>query len=106
MQIARAYEQLERLQPSPVVTLNRAVAVAMVDGPAAALALLDDLGRGGALDDYHLLHAARADFARRTGDLVQAERSYERALGLVGNDSERRFLERRLAEVRASRRAP
>jgi RNA polymerase sigma-70 factor (ECF subfamily) len=105
-QIARVYEQLERWQPSPVVTLNRAVAVAMVDGPAAALALVDELERGGALDDYHLLHAARADFARRIGDLEQAARSYERALGLVGNDSERRFLERRLAEVRASQGVP
>jgi RNA polymerase sigma-70 factor (ECF subfamily) len=99
-EIARLYVQLEQLTPSPVVTLNRAVAVAMVEGPAAALALVDELARDGELDDYHLLHAARADFARRLGDLGQAEQSYRRALELVGNDSERRFLERRLAELR------
>ena len=99
-EIARLYGQLEQLTPSPVVTLNRAVAVAMVEGPAAALALVDELARDGELDDYHLLHAARADFARRLGDLGQAEQSYRRALELVGNDSERRFLERRLAGLR------
>ena len=102
-EIARRYAQLEQLTPSPVVTLNRAVAVAMVDGPAAALALVEELARGGALDDYHLLHAARADLERRLGALDAAERSYLCALRLVGNDSERRFLERRLAEVRRQR---
>ena len=101
-QIARYYAQLEQLQPSPVITLNRAVAVAMVEGPAAALGLVEQLAQGGELDDYHLLHAARADFARRLGRLADAERSYLRALELVGNDSERRFLERRLAEVRGA----
>jgi RNA polymerase sigma-70 factor (ECF subfamily) len=105
-QIARLYAQLEQLQPSPIVTLNRAVAVALVDGPAAALALVEELARGGELDGYHLLHAARADFARRLGALDAAEQSYARALELVGNDSERRFLERRLAEVRRLRAGP
>lgn len=100
-EIVRLYERVEQMQPSPVVTLNRAVAVAMVDGPAAALAIVDALAAEGTLDDYHLLHAARADFARRLGDRAAAERSYERALALVGNDSERRFLERRLREVRS-----
>ena len=100
-EIIRLYEALEIVQPSPIVTLNRAVAVGMVEGPAAALAIVDELARGGALDDYHLLHAARADFARRLGRLADAEESYRRALELVGNDSERRFLTRRLAEVRA-----
>lgn len=100
--IASYYEQLEQLQPSPVITLNRAVAVAKVEGPGAALALVEQLAQGGELDAYHLLHAARADFARRLGRLADAEQSYLRALELVGNDSERRFLERRLAEVRAS----
>jgi RNA polymerase sigma-70 factor, ECF subfamily len=95
----RLYERLERLGPSPIVTLNRAVAVAMVDGPRAALDIVEALGRSGELDDYHLLHVARADFSRRLGDLDTAERSLVRALELVGNDSERRFLERRLHEV-------
>ena len=99
-QIERLYARLEQAQPSPVVTLNRAVAVAMVEGPAAALALVDAIADDGALDDYHLLHAARADFARRLGDYALAERNYRRALELVGNESEQRFLERRLREVR------
>lgn len=101
--IAQLYERLERIQPSPIVALNRSVAVAMVDGPAAALAVVDAIAAGGALDDYHLMHAARADFQRRMGALADAEKSYVRALELVGNDSERRFLERRLSEVRALR---
>jgi RNA polymerase sigma-70 factor (ECF subfamily) len=97
--IVGLYDQLEALQPTPIVALNRAVAVAMVAGPAAALAIVDELQKDGALDEYHLLHAARADFCRRTGALGEASRSYQRALELVGNDSERRFLERRLQEV-------
>ena len=99
-EIGRLYALLEQTSPSPVITLNRAVAVAMTNGPAAALALVDTLAQSGELDDYHLLHAARADFQRRLGDLASAERSYERALERVGNDSERRFLEKRIAEVR------
>ncbi|HEU5072866.1 MAG TPA: RNA polymerase sigma factor [Polyangiaceae bacterium] len=99
------YERLETIDPSPIVTLNRAVAVALVDGPAAALAIVDRLSVEGALDAYHLLHAARADFARRLGDFALAERSYLRALELVGNASERRFLERRLSELRGQARA-
>jgi RNA polymerase sigma-70 factor (ECF subfamily) len=95
------YERLERVEPSPIVALNRAVALAIVEGPAAALELVDALARDGALSEFHLLHAARADFARRVGDLALSEQSYARALELAGNDSERRFLERRLAEVRA-----
>jgi len=102
-EIARLYARLERLSPSPIVTLNRAVAVAMVEGPATALAIIDELSEPGGLDDYHLLHAARADFARRVGDHARAEQSYVRALQLVGNDSERRFLEKRLTEVRLER---
>ncbi len=99
-EIVRLYQRLERIQPSPVVALNRSVAVAMVDGPAAALAIVDALTKDGELDKYHLLHAARADFSRRLGALGAAEASYARALELVGNDSERRFLEKRLREVR------
>ena len=102
-EILRLYDRLERTQPSPIVTLNRAVAVAMVEGPDKALSIVDGLAKEGALDDYHLLHAARADLARRMGALDAAEQSYVRALELVGNDSERRFLERRLAEVRERR---
>jgi RNA polymerase sigma-70 factor (ECF subfamily) len=101
-QIVRLYEVLARVQPSPVVALNRAAAVAMVDGPARALALVDEVAAGGELDRYHLLHAARADLLRRLGDLGEAARSYARALELVTNDAERRFLARRLREVRSS----
>jgi RNA polymerase sigma-70 factor (ECF subfamily) len=98
-QIVRLYDLLERLQPSPIVSLNRAVAVAMADGPQAGLALIDGLSATGDLDDYHLLHAARADLLRRIGSNVEAAKSYGQALALVTNDSERRFLERRLREV-------
>ena len=98
-QIGRLYNLLEQVQPSPVVSLNRAVAIAMVDGPRPALALIDALAATGDLDEYHLLHAARADLLRRIGSATEAAQSYERALALVTNESERRFLERRLREV-------
>ena len=97
-QIVRLYDVLERLQPSPVVSLNRAAAVAMVDGPGPALALIDALA--GDLDRYHLLHAARADLLRRLGVSAESATSYRRALALVTNEAERRFLDRRLREVR------
>jgi RNA polymerase sigma-70 factor (ECF subfamily) len=100
-QILRLYEILERVQPSPIVSLNRAVALAMVRGPQEALALVDALAATGALDRYHLLHAARADLLRRLGSRAEAARSYARALELATNDSERRFLERRLREVQS-----
>ena len=100
-QIVRLYDRLERLEPSPVVSLNRAAAVAMVDGPGAALSLVDGLAAGGELERYHLLHAARADLLRRLGSLKEAAKSYAHALALVTNDAERRFLERRLREVSA-----
>jgi RNA polymerase sigma-70 factor (ECF subfamily) len=98
-QILRLYDFLERVHPSPIVSLNRAVAVAMVEGPQPALAIVDSLAASGDLDGYHLLHAARADLLRRAGAPVEAAESYARALALVTNDSERRFLERRLREV-------
>ncbi|MBA3514528.1 MAG: RNA polymerase sigma factor [Pyrinomonadaceae bacterium] len=101
-QIVRLYGLLERVQPSPIISLNRAVAVAMVDGPQPALALIDALAATGNLDGYHLLHAARADLLRRVGSMLEAAESYARALALVTNDSERRFLERRLREVQSS----
>jgi RNA polymerase sigma-70 factor, ECF subfamily len=98
-QIVRLYDLLERLHPSPVVSLNRAVAVAMAEGPRPALALVDALADAGDLDNYHLLHACRADLLRRIGLLAEAAQSYRRALTLATNESERRFLERRLAEM-------
>jgi RNA polymerase sigma-70 factor, ECF subfamily len=98
-QIVRLYDLLGRLQPSPIVSLNRAVAIAMVQGPEPALELIDALAATGDLDSYHLLHAARADLLRRLGSSNEAAKSYARALALVTNDSERRFLERRLREV-------
>jgi RNA polymerase sigma-70 factor (ECF subfamily) len=97
-QIVRLYDLLERLDQSPIVSLNRAVAIAMVDGPQVGLALIDALA--GDLDGYHLFHAARADLLRRIGSSADAAKSYGRALALVTNESERRFLERRLHEVR------
>jgi RNA polymerase sigma-70 factor (ECF subfamily) len=99
-QIVRLYEVLERVHPSPIITLNRAVAVSMVEGPERALALVDAVVRDGQLDSYHLLHSARAELLRRLGS-EEAAASYARALALVTNDSERRFLERRLREVQA-----
>src|SRR2546426_6454024 len=99
-QIVRLYDVLERLQPSPIVSLNRAAAVAMVDGPPPALALIDELAAAGNLDRYHLLHSARADLLRRLGSPDEAAKSYARALALVTNDAERRFLERRLRDVK------
>ena len=98
-QIAALYERLELTSPSPVVALNRAVAVAMADGPARGLPLVDALA--GDLDGYHLLHATRADLLRRLGRLEDAAVAYRRALDLVTNPSERSYLERRLAEVTA-----
>ena len=98
-QIVRLYDLLERLQPSPIVRLNRAVAIAMADGPRRALAMIDALAASSNLDQYHLLHAARAEMLRRLGSGTEAAKSYERALALVKNDSERRFLQRRLREV-------
>jgi len=100
-QIVALYDLLVQLMPSPIVSLNRAVAVAMAKGPQPALDLIDELAASGELDDYHLLHAARADMLRRLGSNYEAAASYETALRLAGNDSERRFLERRLNEIRS-----
>jgi len=98
-QIAMLYQVLEEVHPSPVVTLNRAVAVAMAEGADRGLAVVDAAAEGGALEGYHLLHAVRADLLRRMGQRSQAAEAYRRALALVGNEAERRFLQRRLAEV-------
>ena len=98
-QIVRYYTLLQQVTGSPIVALNRAVAVAMADGLEAGLSAIDLLASQGDLDEYHLLHAAHADLLRRLGSKTEAAESYKRALELVTNDSERRFLERRLAEV-------
>ena len=98
-QIVRLYDLLERLQPSPIVSLNRAAAVAMADSPKSALVLIDALTAAGDLDRYCLLHSARADLLRRLGSCAEAARSYTRAIELCTNDAERRFLARRLREV-------
>jgi len=95
--IVRLYDLLQIVQPSPIVSLNRAVAIAMADGPEKGLVLIDGLAEQ--LEDYHLLYAARADLLRRIGSKEGAAKNYERALQLVTNESERRFLERRLREV-------
>jgi RNA polymerase sigma-70 factor (ECF subfamily) len=101
LEILRLYDVLERLQPSPIVSLNRAVAVAMAHGPRPALAIMDRLAAEGGLDKYHLLHSARADLLRRSGFSAEAADAYARALALVSNNSERRFLERRLRDVQS-----
>jgi RNA polymerase sigma-70 factor (ECF subfamily) len=93
------YEELYRRQPTPVVALNRAAAVAMADGPLRGLALLDGLGERGVLDDYYLYYAARADLLRRAGQFEEAAKAYVVALDLVQNDVEKAFLRGRLAEV-------
>ena len=98
-EIVGLYDVLLRIDPSPVVELNRAVAVAMRDGPEAGLALVEAILARGELDDYHLAHAARADLCRRLGRTAEARASYERALALARQGPERRFLERRLTEL-------
>ena len=97
--IARHYDALARVRPSPVVELNRAIALSMADGPAVGLALVADLERRGGLEEYYLLWATEADLLRRLGRHAEAARCYRRALERVGTGPERRYLERRLAEV-------
>ena len=105
-QIVLLYDLLERIQPSPIVSLNRAVALAMADGPKPALEIVDKLAAGSDLENYHLLHATRADLLRRIGSAEESAKSYIRALQLVTNESERRFLERRLREVQSPVSSP
>ena len=100
-QIVALYDVLARLDPSPVIDLNRAVALAMRDGPAAGLAVVDAILARGELKDYHLAHAARADLCRRLGRQQDARASYERALALARQEPERRFIQQRLAELRS-----
>ncbi len=99
IQIAQLYNVLIRITPSPVVALNRAVAVAMVDGAEAGLRLIEEMAATGTLDRYHLLHAARADMLRRLGLRGEAAQSYRCALDLCSNGHERKFLEQRLTEM-------
>ena len=100
-QIAGLYAELERRTASPVIALNRAVAIAMAEGPANGLARIDEIAATGALEEYPYLHAARADLLRRLGRFGEARDAYDRALGLTANAAERRFLRRRLLEVGA-----
>lgn len=100
-QITLLYQRLEQMQPSPVIALNRAVAVAMADGCEAGLSLIDNLDADGRLNGYHLLHAARADLLRRLNRREPAAAAYRRALELVSNQTERDYLERRLRELTA-----
>lgn len=99
-QIVALYSVLARAEPSPVVELNRSVAVAMRDGPEAGLELIDAIFARGDLKDYHLAHSARAEFCRRLGRMTEARVSYERALELTRQEPERRFLEGRLQELK------
>ena len=101
-QIAGLYDVLVRIEPTPVVELNRAVAVAMRDGADTGLALIDGILARGELDEYHLAHAARADLLARLGRREDAAAAYERALALAKLEPERRFLERRMGELKGS----
>ena len=98
-QIVGLYDVLMRADPSPVVELNRAAAVAMRDGPEAGLALIDAMLARGDLTEYHLAHSARADLCRRLGRVSEARAAYERALALAKQEPERRFLALRLREL-------
>lgn len=98
-EIVGLYDVLQRLAPGPVVALNRAVAVAMRDGPEAGLQLVEEILAGGELADYHLAHAARADLCRRLGKIEEAKSAYLKALELAQQEPERKFLQKRLAEL-------
>jgi RNA polymerase sigma-70 factor (ECF subfamily) len=100
-QIVALYDLLAQAVPSPVVELNRAVAVAMRDGAAAGLALVDAILARGDLDEYHLAHSARAELCRRLGRRDEARKSYARALALTRQDPERRFLQKRIDELKS-----
>ena len=102
-EIGVLYRRLSEIVPTPVVMLNRAVAVAMAEGPAAGLTLVDELDQAGALADYYLLPATRADLLRRLGRYAEAATAYRRALELAPTDAERRFLRRRLSELSEER---
>jgi RNA polymerase sigma-70 factor (ECF subfamily) len=98
-QIAALYDVLLQAERSPIVELNRAIAIAMRDGPMEGLKLIDRILERGDLNDYHYVHAARGDLCRRLGRTADARRSYEQALGLARQEPERRFLQQRIAEL-------
>lgn len=102
VEIVRFYDQLSRIDASPVIALNRAVAVAMAEGPKSALVLIDTLTENGELENYHLFHATRADLLRRVGSMDEAAKSYARAIQLASNLRERVYLEQRLNEVKTA----
>ena len=93
------YDVLLRIEPSPVIELNRAVAIAMRDGPAAGLALIDAILARGELTEYHLAYSARGELCRRLGRTAEAKAAYERALGLAKQETERRFLQKSLDKL-------
>jgi len=100
--IAALYSALLAINPNPVIELNRAVAIAMAEGPARGLSLIEKIEAGGELADYHLMWSAKADLLRRLGDHAKAAEAYRRALQIVKSGPERRFLERRLAQVKGA----
>jgi RNA polymerase sigma-70 factor (ECF subfamily) len=99
-QIVALYDQLVRIQPSPVVQLNRAVAIAMRDGPEAGLTHIDAVLEDGELENYYLAHSARADMCRRLGRTTEARSSYEKALALTQQEPERQFLQERIRQLK------
>ncbi len=99
-QIVALYDQLARIQPSPVVQLNRAVAIAMRDGPEAGLTQIDAVLEDGELADYYLAHSARADMCRRLGKTAEARSAYEKALALTQQEPERQFLQERIRQLK------
>src|SRR6202044_3333493 len=99
-QIVALYDQLTQIQPSPVVELNRAVAIAMCDGPEAGLAQIDAVLELGELANYYLAHSARADMFRRLGRTAEARASYEKALALTQQEPERQFLQERIRQLK------
>ena len=105
-EIVGLYDVLLSTEPSPIVELNRAVAVAMRDGPESGLRIIDQILARGDLRDYRLAHAARADLCRRLGRVIDARTSYERAIALTKQEPERRFLERQLAQLPTLLRTP
>jgi len=99
-EIVALYDLLLRIDPSPVVELNRAVAIVMRDGPAAGLSQIEGLLAKGKLDNYPLAHSAKAELCRRVGQMDEAKASFEKLLALTSQEQQRRFLERRLAEIK------
>ncbi len=106
LQIAALYDELLRINPSPVIELNRAAAIAMADGEAHGLQLLDELEKRGELNDYYLFYAARADLLRRSGQLAEALNAYRQALSLCENTVRQAFLKRRITEIEETMQSP